>query len=232
MPDFFVENFAADRVALSPEDSHHALRVLRLKPGQVIHVSGEGKRYEALLEVENGEATARITRQLPSTEARTRITLYQGWPKGDKMDLIVRQATELGVFEVVPCLFERCVAKPDGSGKKIGRLNRIAREAAMQSGRTFIPRVAETMSFQAVKTRLQQHELALLPYEMAREDTIPNAYQNQTDVAIVIGPEGGFTQSEVEALSARAVTLGRRILRTETAGVAAMAMLLATARDF
>lgn len=232
MGNFFVERMAGERLPLTPEDSHHALRVLRMKPGDSLHVNVAGRRYAAALEVQEGTAFAFITGEVPSTEALTRITLYQGWPKGDKMDLIVRQATELGVYAVVPCLFERCVARPEQATRRVARLNKIVREAAMQAGRTRIPQVHDLISFDETCKRLTTHELALLPYELAREVTIPAAYHHETDVAIVIGPEGGFTQSEVDALPARAVTLGQRILRTETAGVAAMAMLLAAAQDF
>lgn len=231
MSNFFVERMAGERLPLTPEDSHHALRVLRLKPGDQIHVNVAGRRYQADLEVQEGAAFAFITGEEASTEAATRITLYQGWPKGDKLDLIVRQATELGVHAVVPCLFARCVARPEQTGKRVERLNRIAREAAMQAGRTLVPRVYELMPFEAVCQRLTAHEQALLPYEQARGATIMSAYQGARDVAILIGPEGGFTEEEVAALPAQAVTLGKRILRTETAGVAAMAMLLAAAND-
>lgn len=231
MSNFFVERMAGERLSLTPEDSHHALRVLRLKPGDQIHVNVSGRRYQADLEVQEGAAFAFITGEEASTEAATRITLYQGWPKGDKLDLIVRQATELGVYAVVPCLFARCVARPEQTGKRVERLNRIAREAAMQAGRTLVPRVYELMPFEAVCQRLTAHEQALIPYEQARGATIMSAYQGARDVAILIGPEGGFTEEEVEALPAQAVTLGKRILRTETAGVAAMAMLLAAAND-
>lgn len=231
MSNFFVERMAGERLPLTPEDSHHALRVLRLKPGDQIHVNVAGRRYQADLEVQEGAAFAFITGEEASTEAATRITLYQGWPKGDKLDLIVRQATELGVHAVVPCLFARCVARPEQTGKRVARLNRIAREAAMQAGRTLVPRVYELMPFEAVCQHLTAHEQALIPYEQARGATIMSAYQGARDVAILIGPEGGFTEEEVAVLPAQAVTLGKRILRTETAGVAAMAMLLAAAND-
>lgn len=232
MGSFFAEVIENSQALLSPEDSHHALRVLRLKPGQDIQVCVEGRRYQATLDVQGNTAMARILQEIGSTEAHTRITLYQGWPKGDKMDLIVRQATELGVHAIVPCLFARCVARPESSEKRLLRLKKIAREAAMQSGRTLVPRVHDVISFKEACKLLQQHEMALLPYELARDATLPAVFRGEGDVAMVIGPEGGFTEAEVAALPAQAVTLGKRILRTETAGVAAMAMLLALAHDF
>lgn len=232
MPDFFAEEIINQTAILSKEDSHHALRVLRLAPGQTIRVSVNTKRYEATLEVNNQSAIARITREIQSSEAKTRITLYQGWPKGDKMDQIVRQATELGVHAIIPCLFARCVARPEQAHKRLERLNKIAWEAAMQSGRTIIPAVEDVLDFSSLRKRLAQHEQALVPYELARDATINSTYHGARDIALVIGPEGGFTEEEIHRLPADAVTLGPRILRTETAGIAAIAIILALSDDF
>lgn len=232
MPDFFAEEIIDQTAALTKEDSHHALRVLRLAPGQTIRVSVNAKRYEATLEVDNQTAIARITKEIPSSEARTRITLYQGWPKGDKMDQIVRQATELGVHAVVPCLFARCVARPEQAHKRLERLNKIAREAAMQSRRTITPIVEDVIDVEGLRKRLALHEQALVPYELAQGATINRVYEGARDIALVIGPEGGFTEEEIQQLPARAITLGPRVLRTETAGIAAIAMILALANDF
>lgn len=232
MPKFFGERIAPDLISLSQEDSHHALRVLRLRPGDTIRVSAQGLHFNARLEVDDQQARARILNELASNEARTRITLYQGWPKGDKLDQIVRQTTELGVAAIVPVLFARCVARPDQAGKRLERLNKIAREAAMQSERTIIPPVLAPITAMELSARLQRHALALVLYENERQQTLASALKGQADLALVIGPEGGLTAGEVAEMGAQPVTLGPRILRTETAGIAAIAMALALNRDF
>ena len=231
MPDFFADSLDAGRAALSAEDSHHALRVLRLKPGDALRVSIHGRRYGAVLEAEGGRAFARLGQEMNTSEARTRITLYQGWPKGDKMDQIVRQATELGVHAIMPVLFTRCVARPEQPDKKVERLNRIAREAAMQSGRTLIPEVGLPILAAGLPERLARHELALVAYELEGSRKLVDVAHGALDTALVIGPEGGLTEEEIALMGALPVTLGPRILRTETAGIAAIAMLLALNYD-
>ena len=229
MPDFFCDPGPEGLAWLSPEDSRHALRVLRMKPGEGIRVTVSGQRYAAVLEEREGRAAARLLETLPSTEARTSLTLYQGLPKGDRMDLIVRQATEVGVSAIVPCLFARCVARPEDAAARLERLHRIAREAAMQSGRTLVPPVEAPLPFRVLPDRLRRHAKALVPYELERTLTLRQAYAGERDVALVIGPEGGFTPEEIALLPAMPVTLGPRVLRTETAGLVAAAMLLALA---
>ena len=179
MPDFFAEEIINQTAALTKEDSHHALRVLRLAPGQTIRVSVNARRYEATLEVDNQTAIARITKEIPSSEARTHHPV-SGWPKGDKMDQIVRQATELGVHAVVPCLFARCVARPEQAHKRLERLNKIAREAAMQSGRTMIPVVEDVLDVDGLRKRLALPEQALVPYELAQGATINSVRRRGT----------------------------------------------------
>jgi 16S rRNA (uracil1498-N3)-methyltransferase len=232
MPDFFCETAADGLAALNEADSAHAQRALRLRPGDALRVVLSGQRYEAVFEVIGGMAYARLGQELPSSETSTRITLYQGLPKGDKLDQIVRQATELGVHKIVPCLFSRCVAGPEKGIGRMERLNKIAREAAMQSGRAQIPKVADVLDFKALREQVGKHEQSLIPYELESSLSLRNAYHGAQDVAIVIGPEGGFTREEVISLKATPITLGRRILRTETAGIAVIAMLLAVANDF
>ena len=232
MPDFFAESITGGIARFTEEDSRHALKSLRLKEGETLHVSFEGRRYLASFENNGSEAAARILQEVKSTEPRTRVTLYQGWPKGDKLDQIVRQSTELGVAAFVPVLFARCVARPDQAGKRLERLNKIAREAAMQSERAIIPPVLAPITAMELSARLQRHALALVLYENERQQTLASALKGQADLALVIGPEGGLTAGEVAEMGAQPVTLGPRILRTETAGIAAIAMALALNRDF
>lgn len=232
MPDFFCDPTPDGLAALNDADSAHALRALRLRPGDALRVVLSGKRYEAILEVIGSKAYARLGQELASSEAVTRITLYQGLPKGDKLDQIVRQSTELGVHKIVPCLFSRCVARPERGGGKIERLNIIAREAAMQAGRTRIPEVEDILGYKELCERVGKHEQALIPYEMEKGLSLRDSWHGAKDIALIIGPEGGFSREEVLGLKAIPITLGKRILRTETAGIAAIAMLLATANDY
>ena len=229
MPLFFPEKVENGLALLSPEDSHHALKVLRLRPGSQVQTAFLGRRFAGELLIQNGLAAIRQQEELSSTESPLKVTLYQGLPKGDKLESVARAATELGVRAIVPCLFSRCVVKnaDEKDQKRRQRLQKIIREAAMLSFRTELPEIGELLDFEALCERLKDHQLALVPWEEAAEAALPAAPDGITDIAIVIGPEGGITPEEIGRLPARPVTLGPRILRTETAGAAAIAMLMA-----
>ncbi|MGI6694926.1 MAG: RsmE family RNA methyltransferase [Christensenellales bacterium] len=230
MPIFFPERVDHDLALLSKEDSHHALRVLRLRLGSTVQAAWEGRRFAGELTQQNGLAAVRLKDELPSTEASLRLTLYQGLPKGDKLEGVIRSATELGAAAIVPCLFSRCVARAEAvqEGRKRERLLKIAREAAMLSYRTALPEIGELLNFEALCDALMSHQLALVPWEEA-DAPLPAVPEGVTDIALVIGPEGGITAEEIKRLAAVPVSLGPRILRTETAGAAAMAMVMAKA---
>lgn len=226
---------SADIAYLTPDDARHALRVLRMKPGEAAEVFLQGKRYSAeLMEPSEDAVALRLKEELPSTEASLRITLYQGLPKAEKMELIVQKAVELGAEAIVPVAMSRCVVQlnaKDGM-KKQERWQKIAREAGKQSGRCAIPRVEEPLPFRRLAERLAAHQTAIVPWEDAAgygpkqfHDDHPDA----TDIAIVIGPEGGMSADEIavmEQAGCRQVTLGPRILRTETAGLASISALM------
>ncbi len=230
MHSFFTEPPRGGLVRLSQEDAHHILKSLRMQPGDHVSVAFDGSRHEAALEMSEKGVYARLLQELPSGEPRVRVTLYQGLPKGDRMDFIVQKCTELGVHRIVPCLFSRGVARWEGGQNKLTRWRRIAREAAVQCGRSLVPEVSDCISFEALCRALPEHEQALVPWE---EGGLPLRQANPQgqDVALVIGPEGGISPEEVQALQAQPVTLGPRILRTETAGMAALTMLLALSGD-
>lgn len=230
MPIFFPERVDHDLALLSKEDSHHALRVLRLRLGSTVQAAWEGRRFAGELIQQNGLAALRLKDELPSTEASLRLTLYQGLPKGDKLEGVIRSATELGAAAIVPCLFSRCVARAEAvqEGRKRERLLKIAREAAMLSYRTALPEIGELLNFEALCDALMSHQLVLAPWEEA-DAPLPAVPEGVTDIALVIGPEGGITAEEIKRLAAVPVSLGPRILRTETAGAAAMAMVMAKA---
>lgn len=224
---------------LSAEDSRHALRVLRLDVGDEIELVCEPEHYLAgIAAIEDGIVTVAIRGELRPTEAKTQVTLYQGLPKADKMELIAQKTTELGIYAIRPVAMERCVVKLEGkdAGKKIERWQKIAREAVKQCARTAVPEVLEVKRLAQLQEELAQLDLLIVPWEEARDGSIRDAlapFEGKEDlrVGILIGPEGGISQKEAgwlaENANAKLVTLGPRILRTETAGLAALTMVMA-----
>ena len=227
-------------LTLSPADSHYVVSVLRMRPGEELTVV-DSERNEALCEVSVPDQKAcqlKITKMGKNdTESPLRITLYQSVSKGERMDLTIQKAVELGVSSVVPVFSERCVVRPEKDERKKSAKNerwqKIALEAARQSGRGIVPEVRESMSFEdAVREAAKAHDLALIPWEEEKGETLKNILDESGDVrgiAVFIGPEGGFSSEEAELARSsglKSVTLGRRILRTETAGPAVLAMLL------
>ena len=238
MHSFYIEP-PVDGVAALPEDeARHAAKVLRLRAGdEVCAIDGAGGRWRAVIDaIGGGAARVRLVEALDSREAPVRVTVYQGVPKADKLDLITQKLTELGAAAIVPVKLERCVVKLDerDGKKRRERLERIAREAAKQCGRALAPQVFEPMGWRDALAHMAGRELLLVPWEEARGARMKDAFAQRPDardIGIVIGPEGGIAPEEVEAMSAagaRTVTLGPRILRTETAAVvsAALAMQL------
>ena len=227
MARFFAQEMEAGIARLSPEETHHAAKVLRLKDGDSCELIWEGKLYAgSLTDAENGVVS--VSEELPSTEPTVRVTLYQGIPKGDKMDMICQKCTEAGIFRIVPVEMSRCVAKIDGKDaeKKRVRWQRIAAEAAKQSGRAEVPRIDQPVSLKQLRALTERHALCLIPWEDARGTGIRQAWHGEEDVAVIIGPEGGMTGEEVLLTGAVPVTLGPRIFRTETAGLAALIALM------
>lgn len=216
-------------VAVFPEEeARHALKVLRLKTGdEVVLSDGEGGLWGGYL-IEAGEkrVAARLVRPLPGAESPARITLYQGYPKADKLDLIAQKAAELGAARIVPVLFSRSVAR--GGGEKLDRLARIVREAVKQCGRSAIPVIEAPMPFDKALMDMKERALLLLPWEDARGNRLRDEHARMpgaSDIGLVVGPEGGISEDEVQKMKeigARCVTLGPRILRTETAAIAAV----------
>ena len=239
---FYVDEagFQGDMAYLEAGDARHATRVLRLGPGEEVELMDGARRFRGCIVENEGEAVrCRLMEELPSTEAALRITLFQGLPKAEKMELIVQKLTELGAAEVVPVAMERCVVRltdKDGE-KKRERWQKIAREAAKQSGRTVTLQVGKPLRFGEMLDRLGAFDAVLTPWEDARGYGLRRFSLEAPQVrrlALIVGPEGGMSPEEVarmEAAGARSVTLGPRILRTETAGLAAVAALLALYGD-
>ncbi|MBR0409139.1 MAG: 16S rRNA (uracil(1498)-N(3))-methyltransferase [Clostridia bacterium] len=233
---FFAERLDAETAVLPPEEESHALRVLRMNPGDACQALLEGQVFSAVIRETAPRVIVTLKETLPSPEPSVRVTLYQGIPKGDKMDFIAQKCTEAGVCRIVPVAFSRCVARWEGKDaeKKQARYQRIAAEAAKQSGRAVTPDISLPLSFKAMCQRLSVHDLILAPWEEAQGTGIRACYQSQRNAAIIIGPEGGISPEEIEQLKqagAAPVTLGPRIFRTETAGLAALISLLTLSGD-
>lgn len=237
---FADESGVVDGVArLGAEDARHAVRVLRLGAGDEVELVAAPERYLGeIVRADEDGVTVRVTGRLRSTEAATRVTLYQGLPKADKMDMIVQKSTELGACAVVPVAMERSVVRLDGkdAARKTERWQRIAREAVKQCARVAVPEVKPPQRLTALEEELRALDVLIVPWEDARDGSIresltPVLKREERRIGILIGPEGGISAGEAEWLSRRAgarlVTLGPRILRTETAGLAALAITMA-----
>ena len=240
MNSFYIEGRGAvgSTVELKPEDARHCAQVLRMERGEEFYAVGEGgDRFLAeLCEVSKERCAALLREKLSDNEAELRVTVYQGLPKADKLELVVQKLTELGAARLVPVKMERCVVRlsDKDAQKKQERLQKIAREAAKQCKRGGCLEVAAPQTWKQLRDQMAAHDLLLVPWEDAQGFGLKaarEAFPEARDVGIVIGPEGGMSENEVRALEelgAKQITLGPRILRTETAAIAActMAMLL------
>ena len=241
MYQFFVEpsQIQDKKIIITGSDVNHIRNVLRMKIGEEIAVkSGEdGREYRCGIEAfaqDQVICSLRFIRE-EGVELPSKIYLFQGLPKADKMELIVQKAVELGAFEVIPVTVKRCVVKLDEkkAATKVGRWQGIAEAAAKQCKRGIIPVVKMPMTLREAAAYAQEMEVRLIPYELAGDmahtrEIIEGITPGQS-VALFIGPEGGFEESEVEtALAAgiEPITLGRRILRTETAGLTVLSWLM------
>ena len=222
---------------LSPEDTLHAQRVLRLREGAEIELFAEGKRFSAVItgSSENRLAVKTLS-LLPSTEPGLRITLYQGLPKADKMEWIIQKSVELGVVRIVPVIMSRCVVRLESRdvSKKLERWRRIAREAGKQSGRCAVPEISDPLPLKQIPGSVTSFGLSAcaVPWEDSSSGGPLAFFRSHpaiSSLGLVIGPEGGISYEEIGILqpSCQPITLGPRILRTETAGLAAASAFLA-----
>ncbi len=236
---FFAEpgHIGEKEIVITGADVNHIRNVLRMRTDEeVLIADGQGAEYRCkLTELGENEVRAQILWKLSgNAELPSQITLFQGLPKSDKMDLIVQKCVELGVSRIVPVSTKRTVVKLDAKKEqtRIKRWSTISESAAKQSGRGVIPEVSEVMTFGEALEEAKHLDVLLIPYEraehMAETRQILEGIKPGQSVGIFIGPEGGFEESEVEkavTAGAKAITLGKRILRTETAGMAVLAML-------
>lgn len=238
---FYVENsqFSENSITITGDDVNHMKNVLRMNIGERVKIcDGEGKDYYCeIASFEKNQVIADIM-EIKETESElpAKIYLFQGLPKKDKMELIIQKSVELGVYEVIPVNMKRCVAKiEDGKKekKKLERWQSISTAAAKQSGRGIIPKVHSLISFKEALAMAKEMDIAIVPYELAdhiekSHEVIKKAAEKKS-VAIFIGPEGGFDEKEIQlALEEEfdTITLGKRILRTETAGLTILSILM------
>lgn len=243
---FFVEpaQVGEKEIIITGSDVNHIKNVLRMKPEETILISsGENLEYTCYIrELKEEEIIAHIMYvQESGYELPSRLYLFQGLPKSDKMELIIQKAVELGVHEIIPVASKRAVVKLDEKKeeKKRTRWQAISESAAKQSKRMYVPEVRKVMSFSQAVEYAGQLDVVLVPYELAKgmgetREIIGQIKKGQS-VGIFIGPEGGFEEAEVELAvekaNAKAITLGKRILRTETAGLTVLSILMFTLEE-
>lgn len=240
MPKFFVtqDKITENQIIIDTEDVAHISRVLRLGIGDHVTVcDSQGTDYEAeIAEMEQKQIVCSITEKRASeSEPNIKVTLFQGLPKASKMEYIIQKTTELGISEIVPVKLSRCVVKIDNKKderKKLDRWQKISEAAAKQSGRGIVPQISEIMTLDEVIKSSKEFDLFFVPYECEEQKTLKEVLLSRSDiktVGFIIGPEGGFDPAETEKLRENGidtVTLGKRILRTETAGEAVLAMTM------
>lgn len=238
---FYVENsqIGENSIRITGSDVNHIKNVLRMEKGErIVICNGEGTDYFCEIEtIEADHIVAKIMEMNDTqSELQTKIYLFQGLPKKDKMELIIQKTVELGVFEIIPVAMKRCVTKIEDKKKEQKKLERwqaIATAAAKQSGRGRIPKIHKVLNFDEAIAYAKELEYGLVPYELAEGMKQSHAQINEAckhkSIAVFIGPEGGFDENEIEkVLSAglHPISLGKRILRTETAGLTTVSILM------
>ena len=229
---FFADSVNAPLHTITGEDAAHIIKSLRMKQGETLTICDSKEvRHDCIIEsITGGEVEARVTDSYPcDNEPGTFVTLYQALAKGDKMDFIIQKAVELGVKEIVPVLTDRCVSRPDEKSmkKKIERWNKIALQAAQQSRRGAVPKVQPLMKLeQAAKAA---GDTAVVCYELGGSPLGDLTEKRQEKLSLFIGSEGGFESSEIAIIlshGGECATLGSRILRAETAPIAALSVIM------
>lgn len=239
MYQFFVEDnqIGEDTIRVTGSDVNHMKNVLRMKPGEHVRISNQSGRdflcsvqtlaeQEVLLHIEK--------KDIPGTELPAKIYLFQGIPKGERMETVIEKAVELGVYEIIPVAMKYCVVRLDEkkAEKKVARWQEIARSAAKQSKRSIIPNIHPLMSFREAAEYAKTFDRRLVPYEneegMAATVRAFEGLDSVGSISVFIGPEGGFAEDEIEALrgDSHVISLGKRILRTDTASITMLSMLM------
>lgn len=241
---FFVseEQINGENAYIEGNDVNHIVNVLRMKSGEelLISVKGDWDYLCKIDDIETERVNLKVLESMEQRELPVNITLLQGIPKSDKLEMIIQKAVELGVSEIIPVKTKRVVVKIDEkkADTKVNRWNAIAESAAKQSKRSIIPKVSGPMSIDNALEIVKDFGVKLIPYENAdgidKTRKILESMDKTKDIAVFIGPEGGFEEAEVERIKNsgfEVITLGKRILRTETAGLALLSNIIIRLED-
>lgn len=244
MPKFFVkqEQINENLVNIIGDDVNHIKNVLRLKIDdeiQICNINNEENFICAINKIEKQSIKCNILKKINSNiETNIDITIFQGLPKADKMELIIQKTTELGVKEIIPILMKRCIAKIDNKKEKqkIERWQKIAEIASKQSGRDIIPKINDAINLENICNLINNYDIVLVAYENENENTLKKELESlkkltnkKIKIAVIIGPEGGIDLEEIEQLKnngAKSITLGKRILRTETVALVLTSIIM------
>ena len=240
MSHFFITSgqITGDELTIVGDDVNHMKNVLRMRSGEAFTAADEnGMFYRCEVDtLDKQQVTAKVLwKEEGTSELSSKIYLFQGLPKSDKMELIIQKAVELGAYQIIPVATKRAIVKLDAKkeASKLKRWQSISEGAAKQSGRMLVPQISEVKTFGEALQMAQDLDVSIIPYECARgmEATreIFGSIKPGISVGIFIGPEGGFEESEVakaQELDVKPVTLGKRILRTETAGLTTLSILM------
>ncbi len=234
MPKFFVTNEQVKdgTITIQGKDVNHIKHVLRMKIGEIIHICNTNQNQDYISKIEMMTEKAIFCKIIEyeetKVESNVKVSIFQGLPKSDKMELVIQKAIELGVNEIYPVQMKRCVVQLKDQNKKIQRWQTIAEVASKQCGRSMIPKIQNCITIQDICQMSSQFDAILVAYEQEKIHTLKAELQllkkqyekeNTLKIGIVIGPEGGLATEEVELLQnygGKSVTLGKRILRTET----------------
>lgn len=247
MPKFFVENNQVknDTIYIKDKDVNHIKKVLRKNIEDEITICNENTKQDYLCKITNieeNEITCKILKKLETNvESNIEVSIFQGLPKSDKMELIIQKSVELGVQDITPIEMKRCVVKlkEKDKTKKIERWQKISEVAAKQCGRNYIPKINNIENLKEISEKIKDYDAVLVAYEEEKENTLKNELKllkkdnkennKKIKIAIVIGPEGGMDKEEINALEkngAKIITLGKRILRTETVALNILSIIM------
>ena len=242
MPKFFVptNQIEKDKIVIQNDDVNHIKNVLRAKVDDKIDICdyNTSKNYVCKIEeIEDKVIRCKIIEEIDSNvESEVKVSIFQGIPKADKMELVIQKSVELGAYDITPIEMKRCVVKlkEKDKTKKIQRWQKISEVAAKQSGRDIIPRINNIININKLCESLEKYDLVLVAYENEKFNTLKNELikiknNKKVKIAIIIGPEGGIDKAEIEQLekyNAKIVTLGNRILRTETVALSMLSIIM------
>lgn len=242
MPKFFVptNQIEKDKIVIQNDDVNHIKNVLRAKVDDKIDICdyNTSKNYVCKIEeIEDKVIRCKIIEEIDSNvESEVKVSIFQGIPKADKMELVIQKSVELGAYDITPIEMKRCVVKlkEKDKTKKIQRWQKISEVAAKQSGRDIIPNINNIININKLCESLEKYDLVLVAYENEKINTLKNELikiknNKKVKIAIIIGPEGGIDKSEIEQLekyNAKIVTLGNRILRTETVALSMLSIIM------